>query len=244
MRPTMRRSHAYGRLSAVLAAGVVFFAGAGAASAHIQVSPTVAAPGDSVKFTVLVPGETGQETTKIELQIPKGVLVFSFGETPGWERQVVEAADASVGSVVWTGRLAADGFAEFSFLAATPDQPGTLKWSAVQTYADGEVVRWIGEPGSEEPAAVTELAADAPRQNAGGEGDEATGGEGGGAAETTATEPSEPEAAPEPTAAAAEDDSGGTDWLARGLGLLALAAGIVAIAVAVRRREKGPPAEG
>jgi uncharacterized protein YcnI len=240
----MRTSRIGRRVSVVLATGVVFLAGAGAASAHVQVSPTVAAPGDSVKFTVLVPGETGQETTKVELQVPEGVLVFSFGESPGWKREVVEAADASVGSIVWTGRLAADGFAEFSFLAATPEQPGVLKWNAVQTYADGEVVRWIGEPGSEEPAPVTEVVADAPRQNAGGEGEEASDGEGGTATEPTATEPSEPEAEPEPTAAASEDDSGGTDWLARGLGLLALAAGVVAIVVAVRRREKGPPAEG
>ena len=34
-----------------------------------------------------------------------------------------------------------------------PDEPGTsLTFKALQTYDDGEVVRWIGAPDADEPA--------------------------------------------------------------------------------------------
>jgi uncharacterized protein YcnI len=224
-----------------LAAGVMALtAGAATAFAHIQVSPTVAAPNDAVRFTLLVPGELDQPTTKVELQIPAGVLPFSWGETPGWTRKLTQAADGSVASVTWTGSVPADGFVEFSFLAATPPEAGEISWKAVQTYGDGTVVRWIGPPDSEEPAAVTVISADAPRQNAGGENEED--GHGGGAAttptETTPTETTPSETTPQAAPTASEADEGGTDRAARVLGALALVAGIAAVVIALRARRK------
>ena len=127
--------------------------GAATASAHIQVAPTLAAPDDAVEFTVLVPGERAPSwTKKVVLKVPPGVLPYSFAATPGWSRRLVLAKDRSVDRIVWSGRLAPDGFAQFSFLASTPPRPGRLRWKALQVYDDGEVVRWIGPAGSEEPA--------------------------------------------------------------------------------------------
>jgi uncharacterized protein YcnI len=144
---------------------------AASAEAHIQVSPSTAAPDDAVAFTLLVPGERDVATTEVRLQVPKGVLVFSYEDLPGWARSTKKAADGSVGEIVWKGRLAKDGFVRLGFLASTPPQPTTLSWKALQTYADGKVVRWIGAPGSEQPAGVTEVADTAAKQNAGGEGE-------------------------------------------------------------------------
>jgi hypothetical protein len=45
---------------------------------------------------------------------------------------------------------------EFGFSARLPDQPSTLEFPALQTYSSGEVVRWIGPPDSEEPAALVD----------------------------------------------------------------------------------------
>ena len=46
-------------------------------------------------------------------------------------------------------------FQDFGLSVLIPDEPGaTLTFPALQTYDDGEVVRWVGEPDSEEPAAT------------------------------------------------------------------------------------------
>ena len=60
-----------------------------------------------------------------------------------------------VGTVTWSGGEVGPGeFTEFGFSARTPDQPTTLEFPAIQTYDSGEVIRWIGLPDSEEPAAL------------------------------------------------------------------------------------------
>jgi uncharacterized protein YcnI len=199
---------------------------AGSASAHIQLNPTVVAPEDPVEFTVVVPSERPAHTTKVDLKLPDGVIPFAYGETPGWKRTTVEAANGSIDRVVWTGKLAKDGYGRFTFLAGTPAKTGTLTWKALQTYDDGTVARWIGTPDSESPAPVTRVVADAPRQNAGGEGTEA-------AAAPSAAGSSADAAAPTTLAAATDGD--GDDWVGRGLGIAALLIALAAVAIAVRR---------
>jgi uncharacterized protein YcnI len=158
---------------ALLLAAAVALVAAPAASAHVQVRPALAAPGDPVLFQVIVPNEKDAKTVEVTLQIPKDVLPFSFEEPEGWTRENQEGSDGSLESVTWKGELAEDGFARFSFLASTPEQEGEIVWKALQTYDDESVSRWIGAPDSDNPAAVTTISADAPRENAGGEGAEA-----------------------------------------------------------------------
>ena len=101
-----------------------------------------------------------------------------------------------------------------------PPKPGTIAWKALQTYEGGEVVRWIGEEGSEYPAAFTEVSASAAKANAGGESGEAA----------------EPEAsAVAPVTAVASEDNG-RDGLTLGLAVGALLLGLVAVALAMRGR--------
>lgn len=194
-----------------------------AAGAHVQVAPTEAAPNDAVKFTVLVPGERSPHWTKqVVLKVPPEVLPYSFGATPGWSRRLVLARDHSVDRIVWDGRLAPDGFVEFSFLAATPGRSGVLAWKALQFYDDGDVVRWIGSPESEEPAPRTTIKAGLPLQNAGGEGVS-------GGSSTVAVDA---------FAATASDSSSDEDWLARGLALAALVAALAALAFVLLKRKE------
>ena len=121
MRAGPRRALGRPRLAAMAAALLVV---PSAAFAHVQVTPTIAAPDDAVEFTVLVPNERDQQTTRVELQNPPGMLPFAFADVPGWKRDVIEAADGSIDRIVWTGSLARDGFVKFSFLAGTPEQAG------------------------------------------------------------------------------------------------------------------------
>jgi uncharacterized protein YcnI len=210
-----------GLLVVALATAGVFPA---AAQAHIQVSPAVVAPGDAAKFTVLVPGERDSETVKVELRMPKALLPFSYEDPAGWKRSLVKAGDGSVERVVWTGRTPSDGFTEFAFLAGTPDKAGELEFKALQTYADGTVVRWIGAPGSGNPAAAVQVDAGAAKQNAGGE------------SGSDATSAAAPVANSAATAAA--DD--GSDTLPIVLGAAGLALGLVALIVALRRKGDSP----
>jgi uncharacterized protein DUF1775 len=98
------------------------------------------------------------------------VIPFSFEEIPGWERTETRAPDESLDVVSWKGSLPPGEFVRFSFLASAPEKEGPISWPAVQTYADGTKVRWIGPADSESPAAVTLVSASAAPQNAGGEG--------------------------------------------------------------------------
>lgn len=213
------------RLRATIVGGIAVVAttvAAGSASAHVQVTPAVVAPGDPVEFTVLVPGERDTGTTKVDLKLPPGLIPFSFTDVPGWKRRIVRAADGSAERIVWTGRAAPDGLLRFVFLAGTPEQPTTMEWKALQTYAGGYVARWIGAPDTDYPAAVTEVRADAPRRNAGGEGAVDTG-------------------PADAVAAANATGSGDADWVARGLGIAALVVSLaVGGALTVRRRGDRP----
>jgi uncharacterized protein YcnI len=180
------------------------------ASAHLQVRPARAAPGDAVLWTVLVPSEDESGTREVQLAVPDGVMPFSYEHEAGWTRRLQTSPDGSVRAIVWRGRTSSDGLATFRFLASTPERAGPIAWRAIQTYRHGAVARWIGSAGSEFPAAVTAVSTSVPRENAGGEA-------GGGAAA--------PPAAARP------------DWLARGLALVALLA--AAATVLARRRRLG-----
>lgn len=219
-------------LPRLLLAGVLAgLALAAPAAAHVEVRPTTVAPNDPVLWTVLVPGEREVGTTQVKLQIPDGVLPFSFEDQPGWKRSEQRAANGALEAVTWKGKAAKDGLVALRFLASTPEQPGTIAWKTLQTYEDGEVARWIGDAASENPASVTTVSADAPRENAGGEGEGATGG---------AAAPDTP-AAPDPTAdsagPAADDDvrDDGRDGLTLGLAIAGLVAGLAALGVTLTR---------
>lgn len=231
------RSRTLTSLTTLLAAAALVVPGA--AAAHIQVTPTRVAPNDPVEFQLLVPNERDNATTQVRMQVPPGVLAFSFADVPGWKRTTKPAADGSIGEVMWTGSLAPESFARFSFLASTPDSPGTLSWKALQTYADGTIVKWIGAKGTDEPAAVTTVSADAPHQNAGGEDDEDDAGTPGkadtGGGSTTNTDTSA-------TAAASEDgsdDGAEADWVARGLGIASLALAALVLVLVIRTGRRG-----
>src|SRR5919106_2744781 len=139
------------------------------AFAHVTVQPNEAVAGSFARFAVRVPTEREDASTiKIELQLPPLAFV-SFQDVPGWERSVEmvtldEPIDAFgeeltevVGTVTWEGgEIEPNEFQEFGFSAALPEEPTTLEFPAIQTYSSGEVVRWIGPPDSEEPAALVE----------------------------------------------------------------------------------------
>jgi uncharacterized protein len=201
-----------------------------AASAHVTVNPDEAAADSFARFAVRVPTERpNASTTKVTVRLPNGLFFVSFQPKPGWKRTVTtekldppvelfgEMQTERIATVTWEGGKIAPGeFDEFGFSAKVPDAPGTtLAFPALQTYSNGEVVRWIGAPDSETPASRVTLGAKE-------------------AEEAPAAQPAS-QATPAP---AAEAGDSSVDEVALGLAVAALVAGIAALGLVVFRRPR------
>lgn len=130
---------------------------AGVAWAHVVVHPNQAPAGSYQKFDVSVPTEKDIPTTKVQVEVPEGFTVTGVKPVPGWQSEF-EKDGGVVKSITWSGgQINPEEFQEFSFQARTPEDAGEYAWNAYQTYEDGSVVEWTGEPDSEEPASVVKI---------------------------------------------------------------------------------------
>lgn len=155
----------------LLVAGAML-AGAAPASAHVDVLPVTVVKGEATEFTVRVPTERDIPTTRLRIDVPEQITVYSLGETPrGWTATAIRGGDGRIQSVVFSGgRIAPEQYADFMFLG-TPFGEGEAVWAARQTYIDGKVKPWTGAPDAGEagetgptepgPAARVAIVADA-----------------------------------------------------------------------------------
>jgi uncharacterized protein YcnI len=214
--------------TALILAAVTAAVLAPSAAAHVTLNPS-AVPADSFsRFAVRVPTERGVPTVKVTLRIPEGLTFVSFQPKPGWTRTVQmvklakpitmegETVTERVGTVTWSGgRIGPGEFDEFGLSAHVPNSPGReLVLPAVQTYSNGEVVRWIGDPDADEPAPRVTLEAAQPEDHDA----SAT------AATTTAAEENE------------GDDGDDRANLALGFGIAGLVAGLAGLGLGLYRR--------
>ncbi|MER5383677.1 YcnI family protein [Streptomyces sp. NPDC002688] len=166
MSTTLRRT---GTLAALTTAGVL--AAAGAAFAHVTVHPESYAKGatDGV-LSFRVPNEEDTaSTTKVQVFLPTDHPVLGVLVTPqaGWTakvttiklKQPIKTDDGTitdaVSEITWTGgRIRHGEFQDFDVaFGQLPDDTDQLTFKTLQTYSDGNVVRWIEEAkkGGEEP---------------------------------------------------------------------------------------------
>ena len=221
--------------SAVIVAAVVGLVPTGAAHGHAVVHPGAARPADPQVYRVTVPNEMESDTVEVRLRVPKGIdFVLVESPPPGWKGEVVRKGDA-IEEIRWTGgAIAPEQYATFRFLVRNPVEVGEISWPIVQRYEDGAVQRWIGPPGSDEPASRTQISESATPQDI-----IAVNGE------QIPQSPAEPSASPAAPAAAPDDDSGEDedesererDPLALGLAGGALAVALVALVGSLRRRD-------
>ncbi|MFE4711895.1 YcnI family protein [Paenibacillus sp. NPDC056722] len=127
---------------------------AAVASAHVTVSPSQSGVGAWETYTLKVPVEKDSPTVQIDLRMPAGVEFKQYEATPGWKVTI----DGNKVSWIATGDGIQSGqFQRFTFTAKNPDQAGKVVWDAYQHYADGSLVQWSGEEGSESPHSITEI---------------------------------------------------------------------------------------
>jgi uncharacterized protein YcnI len=224
-------------------AGMLAFAGP--ASAHVTVNPREAEQGGYGRLAFRVPNESDTaSTTKVEVVLPEDAPVASVSTmpVPGWtvavQRRTVnpplEVHGSQISEVVskitWTaapkGGVKPGEFVEFPVSMGPLPKMDKMIFKSLQTYSDGNIVRWIDEPvadGQEEPehpAPVLALKAAAA-----------------------------PEATSTPVAAvpvASESDSDSGDGLAIGLAVAGLVVGLAGLALGglafLRTRQPGQPA--
>jgi LPXTG-motif cell wall-anchored protein len=153
----MKNTKRWLQIFAVLGALLAF---AGTASAHVTVWPKETTTSAYEKYTVRVPVEKDVNTTKVRLEFPAGFTMSTVQPIPNWSYELEKDSEQRITAVTWTatnGGIKAHEFIEFSFVGKNPKETGTLAWKAYQTYADGSVVEWTGEPGSDTPASVTTI---------------------------------------------------------------------------------------
>jgi uncharacterized protein YcnI len=227
------------------AAGLWLLALAGPAFAHVTISPGAAPRGSTAELTFRVPNEESKaDVTRLQLQVPTDhpIAQFLVRQVPGWTitvRTVTLARplvtddgsfSTAVADVTWAGGKIPPGqYQDFSVSAdPLPSGVSQLVFKAIQTYSNGDVVRWIdvpqaGQPAPEHPAPVLTLTAAA--------GEDASGAAvTGGMAAPAGPAPASPDpASPAPAGPApASGNFSGTTALA--LGATGLAAGLLGLA--------------
>ena len=152
---------------------------AGPAAAHVEVDPDSAPKGATKVVSFRVPNEKNDASTvQIEVDFPTDhpIPQVLVEQKPGWtfsvEKQTLpkpiktesgEVTEA-VTKITWSGgQIQPNGFDLFPILAGRlPKNVSKLEFKALQTYSDGDVVRWIeptpkGGPEPEHPAPVLTL---------------------------------------------------------------------------------------
>lgn len=135
------------------------------ASAHVTVNPKSVDKGSYAKLTFRVPNEKPDaSTTKLEIELPSEKPFEFVGIQPvtGWKYELTKNGDA-ISKITWSsqdGNAVKPGeFQEFNVsLGPVPSDVSSLTFKALQTYSNGEIVRWIETTtGAEHPAPVLTL---------------------------------------------------------------------------------------
>ncbi|MBP1962472.1 YcnI family protein [Paenibacillus aceris] len=138
---------------------------ASVASAHVTVYPKEATQGSYEKFTVRVPSEKDIPTVKVEVKFPMdSVAISRFEPKAGWTYELAKDSAGKITGVTWKASgdgLASTEFGEFNMQGKVADTATQIVWKAYQTYKDGSVVEWVGADGSDKPASVTTVKANA-----------------------------------------------------------------------------------
>jgi uncharacterized protein YcnI len=128
-------------LKIAFGATALLLALAAPAAAHVSVQPSEAAKGGYAKLAFRVPNEEESASTiKLEVQLPSGAKFQSVSTRPlpGW---TVATTDTTI---TWSGGKIEPGqFQEFEISVGPLPDVDQLVFKAVQTYDDGNVVRWI-----------------------------------------------------------------------------------------------------
>ena len=202
------------------------------AQAHVSLHPNEVPVGSFATLGIRVPNEMeSANTVKLAVQFPPGFLDVSTEYMPGWSSEVktsklakpVQTDDGEVTEqvteIVWggdgkQGLIPPGQFLNFPISTEIPGKAGEeLTFKVLQYYDNGEVVRWIGPPNSEEPAPQVDVTA-----------------EGGVLQDVAGSETAPPSPSGEAATEASESSgSSSNDSASKGLGIAALVIGALGL---------------
>ena len=248
----MRSTPARRTAGIVLAAAAGVVALAGPAFAHVTVQPGNAQQGAYTAVDFRVPNESDTASTvKLEVNLPLDHPLASVRTLPlpGWTATVEKAkldkpikvhgndVNEAVSKITWTAdagtKIAPGQFQEFRVsLGPLPADTESMAFKTLQTYDNGDVVRWIdetkaGQPEPAKPAPVLALTKAPAAASASP------------AADGHATHP---EATSSQDQAASSSDGGSSDSTARVLGVVGIVVGVIGAGFGVlglRRKSDG-----
>jgi uncharacterized protein YcnI len=135
-----------------------FFLTAGAARAHVTVSPIESRLGAIETYTLVVPTEGASSTTTVSLEVPPEVEIESVdGPVADYTRTKNSLRTTSI---TWHVNIAPGSSARLMFVAKNPQAPARgIRWKVHQVFADGSRADWI-DPPPPKPAPSTRLLPD------------------------------------------------------------------------------------
>jgi uncharacterized protein YcnI len=159
------------KIIVLLAFTLVSLALTTSAFAHVGIDPDTAPKGSSGAFTINVPNESAAASTiKLEFSFPSDTPIQDAVPTlfDEWKADSAYSDDGKyINTVTLTGgKIEGSKKVGFTFnLVGLPGDTDQILIKAVQTYDDGEIVRWVDEPLAsgeepEYPAAVLKLTGD------------------------------------------------------------------------------------
>lgn len=241
------------RLAAVaLTAAASVVALAGPAFAHVTVNPGTASQGGYTAVDFRVPNESDTASTvKLEVNLPLDHPLASVRTLPmpGWTAVVEKAkldkpikvhgsdVNEAVSKITWTAdagtKIAPGQFQEFRVsLGPLPTDADSMAFKALQTYDNGDVVRWIdeskeGQPEAAHPAPVLKLTKAAGDAHGAG---------------ATASPAAGTHGDSSDHAAAPDGDKTASDSTARTLGVVGIVVGVIGAGIGIaglRRKSSG-----
>lgn len=145
------------RRTPALLAAVLVLPSAAPAWAHGELRPDRVRSGVTADLDLVLPSELpGARTTRVVLAMPVGFTARECVEPVGWTCSV--AADA----VEWRDLARVRAEVDFFFTATVASAPGTYTLPVEQTYDDGTVRTFAGQPGSPDEAPVLTVTGAAP----------------------------------------------------------------------------------
>ena len=147
-----------------------------AAQAHVSLHPNAIPAGSFVTTSIRVPNEEEHaSTTGVAVKLPAGVL-SALGTPPaGWKfsaktKKLAEPIKTDDGPVTSEtteidysgGKILPGALESFPLTLSIPASASdgdVIAFPTVQTYSNGHVVRWIGDPASDRPAPTIDITA-------------------------------------------------------------------------------------
>ena len=134
------------------------------ADAHVTLNPKAVDPESYERVDVRVPVEQKDHTEKVELEVPKEVQVVNIQPVDEYKYKLDKDKKGNITKITWTAKgkgIGPDEFIDLPLILASPKDEGKYSFKAIQTYDNGDKVKWVGKENSEHPAPTLEVKKDA-----------------------------------------------------------------------------------